>query len=396
MEREILYLKVPNFPVAVERLRDPTLRGKPLAVCTAGPGANPLQAVSREAREEGLFRGMPRREAVRACPGLRLLPPDPAGYHRVSAALFQLLSGRAPLVEPVRPGSLFLDLSGTRRLLGPTRDQAWSIRKEIRDRLELAACLGMATSKLVSRVAVKAAPWEGLCDVFPGEERHFLEPLDVTVLPAAHPCSTAERLRELNIRKVKHLLPVPMAALRLAFGREALTLFRQVRGLDASPVRPPSLTPHIVEEETLPEESNEDGVLLFVLRGLAEQAGARLRSMRAETGRLEVEIQYADGVSSRRTARLHPPCRLDLPLFHTARTLLEQAAGRRVRLRRITLTCLDLRLGSVQEDLFPPEALYSAAALHSQALQGAVDGIRNRFGREALRWGRTPPCRPGR
>lgn len=387
MEREILYLKVPGFPVAVERLRDPSLWGKPLAVCTGGPGANPLLAVSREARDEGLFRGMPRRDAIRICPGLRLLPPDPARYREASTALFRLLAGRAPLVEPARPGSLFLDLSGTRRLLGPTRDQAWSIRQEIRTRLQLTACLGMATSKLVSRVAVKAAPGEGLCDVFPGGEEHFLAPMDVGVLPAARPAATAGRLRELNIRKVKHLLPVPMAALRLAFGRQALPLFHQVRGLDDSPVRPPSGAPCVVEEETLAEESNEDSELFLVVRGLAEQAGSRLRAMRAETGRLELEIQYADGVTARRTARIHPPCHLDRTLFHSARALLEQAAGRRVRLRRVALHCLDLRLGALQEDLFPPEVLFSEAALRREALQQALDRIRHRFGREALRWG---------
>ncbi len=389
MERKILYLKVPAFPVAVERLLDPSLRGRPLAICAAGPGANPLQALSGEARREGLFRGMPRRQALSVFPGLRILPPDPARYQRTAAALFRLLAGHSPLVEPARPGSFFLDLSGTRRLAGPARDQAWTIRREIREGLELTACLGMATSKLMSRVAVKAAPSEGLCDVFPGGERQFLEPLDVTVLPAARPASTAERLRELNIRKGKHLLGVPMPALRLAFGRDGLTLFRQVRGLDASPVRTPSRVPRVTEEETLPEESNEDGVLLLVLRGLSEEAGRRLRSMRAETGRVEVEVLYADGMPARRTARIRPPSRLDLPLYRAARDLLEQTVRRRVRLSRITLHCLELRLDPGQGELFPPEVLFPAADLSRQSLQQAMDVIRNRFGTEAIRWGHT-------
>jgi DNA polymerase IV len=392
MERKILYLKVPSFPVAVERLRDPSLRGFPLAVCGAGPGPNPLQTVSREARREGLCRGMPRQQALSLCPGLRLLPPDPALYQRTADSLFRLLSGHSPLVEPARPGSLFLDLSGTRRLFGPARDLAWKIRREIRGRLELTVCLGMATNKLMSRIAVKAAPAEGLCDVFPGGEQPFLEPLAISVLPAARPLWTAEQLRELNIERVKHLVPVPMPALRLAFGRTGLSLFRQARGLDASPVRTPSRAPRVTEEETLTEESNEDTVILLALRGLAEEAGNRLRSMQADTGRVEVEIQYADGIQARRTARIRPAAHRDLALFLAARELLEQAAQRRVRLRRITLHCLDLRVGSGQGELFPAAEFLPPAELRREALQQAVDGIRQRFGKEAVRWA-GPPAR---
>ncbi len=292
-------------------------------------------------------------------------------------------------MQPARPGALYLDLSGTRRLFGPARDRAWKIRREVRERLELTACLGMATNKLMSRIAVKAAPTSDLCDVFPGGEQHFLEPLGVSVLPAARPGPEAERLRELNIEKVTHLLSVPMPALRLAFRRAGPALFRQARGLDASPVRTPSRSLHITEEETLPGESNEDALLLFVLRGLAEDAGRRLRLMQAAAGRVEVEIQYTDGVLARRACRVRPPACLDLFLFRTAHELLDQAVRRRVRLRRIALHCREIRQVSGQGELFPAEALFSSAVLNGKALQQAVDEIRERFGKKAVRWGET-------
>jgi len=387
MERDVLYLKIPDFPVAVERLRDASLRGRPVAVCAAGPGPGRLQAISAEAREAGLFRGMPRQQARRSCPGLRILPPDPALYQRAGASLFRLLSDRAPLVEPARPGALYLDLSGTRRLFGPARDRAWQIRKEVRERLGLSACLGMASNKLMSRIAVKAAPSSVLCDVFPGGERHFLEPLEVRVLPSARPDPAAERLRELNIERVTHLLAVPLPALRLAFGRSGPALFRQARGLDASPVRPPPRTLRITEEETLPGESNEDALVLFVLQGLAEEAGRRLRLLQAAAGRMEVEARYADGATARRAGRMHPPACLDRDLFHTAQDLLEQAVRRRVRLRGIALHCLEIRGPSGPGGLFPEEDLLSPADRNRRALQQAVDSIRGRFGNEAVRWG---------
>ena len=387
MEREILYLKVPCFPVSVERLRDPSLGERPVAICAAGSGRSLLQTVSTEARREGLFKGMPRHEALRTCPGLKILPPDPALYNRAAGSLFQLLTAHSPLVEPARPGSLFLDLSGTRRLFGPARDLAWKLRKEVHIRLGLGVRLGMAANKLMSRIAVRVIPENGLCDVFPGGERHFLEPQDVSVLPAARPVVQAERLRDLNIEKVIHLLPVPLPALRLAFGRVGLPLFRQARGLDASPVRIPPRVPRITEEETLPEESNEDAFLLSVLQGLAEGVGERLRGMKATAGRVELEIQYADTNLARRACRLFPPAELDLSLFQAAHRLLIQAVQRRVRIRRITLHCTQLAHLSGQMELFPADPL-SPFFQREKALQQTVDEIRSRFGKKMIWRGR--------
>lgn len=387
MQREILYLKVPSFPVAVELLRDASLRGRPVAICSAGPGRTLLQAVSPEGRREGLYKGMLRQEALRSCPGLRLLPPNPELYLRITSLLFGLLAAYTPLVEPTQPGALFLDLSGTRRLFGPARDLAWKVRKEIRERVGLEPRLGLAGNKLLSRIATRVTPASSLCDVFPGGEQHFLEPLDVTVLPALHAPSSTERVRELNIEKVSHLLPIQLPALQLAFGRNGLALYRQARGLDVSPVRPPSRTPRITEEETLPEESNEDALLFAVLQGLAEEAGRRLRQMKATAGRMELEIQYADTVLAQRACRLRPPVHLDASLFQSACGLLELAARRRVRVRRITIHCTRIEVQPLQGTLFPDEILFSLA-WREEALQHALDEIRERFGKEVIQKGK--------
>jgi DNA polymerase-4 len=386
MQREILYLKVPSFPVAVEQLRDSSLRGRPVAICATGPGRTLLRAVSPEARREGLFKGMLRQEALRACPGLRLLPPNPELCVRFTRLLFGLLAAYTPLVEPSRPGSLFLDLSGTRRLFGPARDLASKARKEILKRVGLEPRLGLAANKLLSRIATKVSPESSLCDVFPGGERHFLEPLDVTVLPAVRAPNCAERAQELNIEKVSHLLPIELPALQLAFGRHSLALYRQARGLDVSPVRPPSRCPRITEEETLPEESNEEALLLTVLKGLAEEAGRRLRHMKATAGRMELELQYADTVLAQRACRLQPPTHLDASLFQEACRLLELAAQRRVRIRRLTIHCTQIVIQALQPALFPDDLLFSFA-WRQEALQQALDEIRDRFGKKAIQQG---------
>lgn len=395
MEREILFLKIPSFPIALERARDPSLRGRPVAVCQAGTGGQGLlQAVSAEARREGLFKGMPRRKALEQCPGLRIVRPDPALYLRAAGALFGLLSNYSPLVEPARPGALFLDLSGTGRLFGPARDLAWKIRGEVARRLNLEPRLGMATNKLLSRIATKVLAGSGLCDVFPGGESHFLGPLDVELLPAARPPERAERLRELNLRRVEDLLAVPLRALEVAFGSAAvsLSLYRQARGLDASPVRPPRQTPRVTEEETLAEESNEDACLLAALQGLAEGAGRRLREMRALARRMEIEVEYADGVLAAGMARLVPPADLDGRLAEAARGLFERMVRRRVRVRRIALHCTELVPVPRQLSLFGPEELAECQLAEEEAVGGCRGSGLWGWGH----WGQRPGVGGGR
>ena len=112
-------------------------------------------------------------------PGLEASPPEPRTLREDHKAPLRPSAAYTPLVEPTRPGSLFLDLSGTHRLFGPARDLAAKARKEIRNRVGLEPRLGLAANKLLSRIATKVTPESSLCDVFPGGERHFLEPLDM-------------------------------------------------------------------------------------------------------------------------------------------------------------------------------------------------------------------------
>ena len=134
----------------------------------------------------------------------------------------------------------------------------------------------------------------------------------------------------------------------------------------------------------MPEESNEDALLAAVLQGLTEEAGRRLRQMKATAGRMELEIQYADTVLAQRACRLRPPAHLDAPLFQSACHLLELAAQRRVRIRRIAIHCTQIEVQPLQGALFPDDVLFSLA-WREEALQYALDEIRERFGKGKAR-----------
>ncbi|MBP1625137.1 MAG: dinB, partial [Acidobacteria bacterium] len=165
MEREIIYLTVPAFPVAVERVVHPDLRGRPVVVAPPGVARSIVTALSPEAWDAGIRKGMAVAKAMRYCRNTIVLPPNESLYLRASRAIFKVLENFSPLLEPSGHGHAYMDITGTGRLFGPPRDTAWMAQKEIRQRLRLDAALGVASNKMVSKIASEVIRPSGLQDV---------------------------------------------------------------------------------------------------------------------------------------------------------------------------------------------------------------------------------------
>jgi len=409
VDRSILHVDVVAFPIAVERVIDPGLRDRPVIVAPPGGARATILAASPEAVRNGVRAGMPVRTAGRRCPGVVLLPVNEPLYQRAAAAIVALLQAYSPLVEPTVPGQSYLDLTGTGRLFGHAADVAAGIRREIAGRLRLPATVGVATNKLVSRVAARVIRPDGLCDIFPGGEAPFLEPLPVGFLPGAASPKARVRFEDLGITRVGDLLRLSLLQIRIAFGRNGGRLHRQASGIDDSPVRPPERCRAVMEQETLAEDSNVRAVLHQVLWRLGERAGARLRRLGATPRRLQLTIRYSDAVTATGSVLLPVPTAAELPLFAAAQTLLARVLSRRVRVRTIALGCSDFVRGPRQLTLFDPQEFDAPAAdrpvacdpAHAggrrigaaETLAGAIDRIRGRFGTESIVWGRLVPSR---
>jgi DNA polymerase-4 len=410
VDRSVLYVDIAAFPIAVEQVIAPVLRDRPVAVAPPGSARASILAASLEAEREGIRPGMSVQAALRGCPGLRVLPTNEPLYRRAAAAILSLLGGYSPLVEPATWGQTFLDLTGTGRLFGDVKDVAARIRREIEGRLRLRSTVGVATNKLVSRVAARVIRPDGLCDIFPGAESSFLAPLPVILLPEAE-AMEPRRFEDLGIVRVHDLLDLSAPQLRVAFGWRGERLHRQALGIDDAPVRPPETLPSIREEETLAEDSNEEAVLLRALCRLCERAGARLRELRVTPARLRVAIRYAGALTVQREGRLVPPTSASLRLFQAARDLLERARSRRERVRIIELHLFHFGRGPRQLFLFGPEALDGGTgggapspsatsaetvvrrAGAAEVLAEAIGRIRGRFGEAAVVPGRLLPGR---
>jgi DNA polymerase-4 len=384
MLRSVLCVDVPAFPVAVARVVDPTLRGRPVLIAPEGSSRALVLAASDEALREGVWPGMPVPAALRRCPGAILKGADDDLDRRASAAVLGLLGGFTPLLEPSARGRAFLDLTGTVRLFGQAPDAAARIRREIARRLRLNATVGVATNKLVSHVAARVIRPDGLYDIFPGSEAVFLAPLPVRVLPGARAAAGDVRFEDLGIARIGDLRALSAEQARLAFGGRGERLRRQASGIDDAPVRPPERAPSVAEDETLLEPANDEAALGAVLLGLCERAGARLRRQGTVAGRLRLGLRHADEVWARGETVLRPPLAADLDLFARARALFARVRTRRVAVRYVEVRLVDLDRSPRQLELFGPRALDGEAVRVAEA----IDRIRDRYGAAAIAWGR--------
>jgi DNA polymerase IV len=376
MEREIIYLTIPGFPVAVERVIRPELRGRPVVVAPLGALRSVVTALSSEAWSAGVRKGMALSKAVRYCRDAIVLPPNEPLYLRASRAMFRVLESFSPVLEPSGHGHVYLDITGTGRLLGPPRDTAWRAQKEVRCQLHLNSSLGVASNKMVSRIASEVLPHPfGLQDVPHGDESSFISPLPVRLLPGIG-LQTEAQMKDLNIRIVRDIAAMEVHHLALAFGRFGFVLHQRALGIDTAPVTPARSVPALEEETILPEDSNDYGLLGRVLRDLCDSAGAQLRERKQRAGRVELRIRYSDYREDETRFKMSPPTQSSSGLYARALPALDFVLKRRTRVRSVHLRLTDLSFGLVQLDLFAdtkPE--------RRTRLEFALDSLRRRYGK---------------
>ncbi len=378
MDREIIYLTVPAFPVAVERVIHPELRGQPVVVSPLGAARSIVTALSPEAWNAGIRKGMAVAKAMRCCRSTIVLPPNESLYLRASRAIFKVLESFSPVLEPSGHGHAYMDITGTGRLFGPPRDTAWKAQKEIRRQLHLDAALGVASNKMVSKIASEVIRPAGLQDVPHGDESAFLSPLPVRLLPGVGP-QTERQFDDFNIRIIHDVAAMRLDLLTLAFGRFGFVLHQRAQGIDRTPVYPLRTVPALEQEKVLPEDSNDYNVLKSVLLDLCERAGRHLREKKQCAGRMELRIRYADYREDGHRLQLRPPLQSSSVMYTRTLLLLDAVLKRRTRVRSMNLCLTELSPGSAQLELFT-----DPAPERRLRLEFAIDALRNRYGNSII------------
>ena len=393
MDRQIVCFAIPSLEIALARLSQLSLRTRPLAVAAIDTPRALLREVSTEAEREGLYVGMALDRARHLCPSLHVSPPNPRQVATANHSILSVIQRYAPTWEPFLPGSLMMDLTGTTRLFGSACDVAAKIQVDVLTQFHLEGVAGVGTNKLVAQTAATLVEPSELYDVRSGSERLFMSPLSIRTLPGVHrPCMriVLKRLDDLNLRSLGDVADSPLDALEVVLGNYAGQLSRWAQGIDPTPVLPPVAHPALNDTITLNPDEVDDARLQRRLADSLQQLCRTLRSQRRICGGLSLTLRYSDQREVTTKARVIPETCWEIDLSGLLQGLFQRAFRRRIRLRMMTVTLTDLTGFAEQGSLFeerPPEEQW--ARNRSQRLAVALDHLHQRFGEQAIRYGRT-------
>jgi DNA polymerase IV len=374
--RTILHVDLDAFFAAVEQRDRPELRGKPVIVGGGGPNQRGVvSTASYEARRFGVHSAMPLREAGRLCPDGIFLPVNGAKYVAVSREVMAILRRFTPLVEPVSIDEAFLDVTGSRALFGDGETIARRIKEAVHAETDLTISVGVATTKLVAKIASDLRKPDGLVVVPPGEEAAFLEPLAITRLWGVG-AKSAAALREYGVRTIGDLAALPADLLVRRFGKHGASLGERARGLDADPVSGRDPAKSIGHEHTFDVDTSDREVIERTILGMAEGVAGRLRDSGVKASTVTVKIRDSSFRTITRQRTLPEATDLTEPIFRTALELARpEVRGLRIRLLGVTASGLGER-----DQL----ALFGADDPRRRRVVEAADEVRHRFGERAI------------
>ncbi len=408
MTRAILHVDMDAFFAGVEVLDNPALKGKPVVVGGSPESHGVVAAASYEARAFGIKSAMPMATALRLCPEAVRVGARHNRYAEVSRTVFEILRRFTPLVEPVSVDEAYLDVTGSGRLLGDAGKIARRIkctvaeeigRARYRARLPvrrtnapgLTCSIGVATTKLVAKIASDFDKPNGLTVVEPGQEADFLAPMDIRKLPGVGP-KTAKSLLAMGVRTLGELARYPADVLEERFGSVGPDLAARARGEDDSAVAGGGEPAKQISSETTLKDFTDDlDEIDRILLDLAEKVARRAREAETEGRTVTLKLRDDKFRTRTRAETLKQPTDMAREIAAAARSLYRKnrpAKGRKVRLLGVALSKL-APAGSGQAELFVDEARE-----RQRRAEKAVDAIRKAMGKDAVKRGRFLDARP--
>ena len=386
MPRTILHLDLDAFFCAVEETRDPTLRGKAFAVGGKPNERGVVASCSYAARMFGVRSAMPMVRALRLCPQLIIVSSRHRIYSEVSKQVMARLNKLTPLVEQISIDEAFLDISDINE--SPER-LARGLQAGIRNELNLPCSIGIATNKLVAKIATEVgkkgaksgSPPFALTIVPAGEEAAFMAPLPAEMLWGVGP-KTSARLNELGIHTIGDIAKWPEGEMIRLFGENGRELSRHAKGIDDRPIVTERETKSISQEETFVRDVRDDKSLEKTLREQAAEVARQLRKNNLAGTTIKLKIRWPDFTTLTRQMTLSQPTDQSEEISKVALDLMRavRKSGQAVRL-----------IGVGVSGLGPPIrqlSLWDTGSEKSRRLQEAVDALKEKYGDKAIHQGK--------
>jgi len=369
MQRIIAHFDLDSFFVSVEVINDPSLKGKPVIV--GGKDRGVVAACSYEARKFGIHSAMPSKKAQQLCPQAIFVKGHHSEYSRYSRWVTQIIASKAPLFEKASVDEFYLDLTGMDKFFNPLQ---WTIdlRKEIMNETGLPISFGLASSKLLAKIATNKAKPNGYLQIPFGKEKDFLAPLSATEIPGVGE-QTKLVLQGMGIFTINDIYTAGEKMLEERLGKWGTDLWQKSQGIHHSEVTPYHEAKSISSENTFEENKTDITFLKAELVRLTEKICYELRQDGKVAGCIAVKIRYPDFETTTRQTTI-PYTSADDEIILVVKDLFLKLYKKGMAVRLLGVRLSELTNDAVQTNLFNDTE-------RKADLYKAIDEVKNRFGK---------------
>jgi DNA polymerase-4 len=371
--RTIAHFDLDSFFVSVERIKNPSLIGKPVIVGGMSE-RGVVAACSYEARAFGVSSAMPGKMAKRLCPDAIWIRGDFESYVKYSDMVTNLMESNLPLLEKASIDEFYADLTGMDKYFGSYK-YATELRQRVKKDTGLTISLGMSSGKTISKVATNECKPNNQKLIPLGEERSFLSPLAISKMPMIGKV-TGQQLRNMGITSIGMLAEMPKKMVQAVLGQNGVSLWDRANGIDNSPVVPYHDQKSMSKEMTFDKDTTDVNLLRSILVKMTEELCYDLRRKNRCVGQLSVKIRYSNFDTHLRQLSVSYTANDD-QLQEKALEIFEKLYDRRLLIRLIGVKFGKLVPGYSQITLFDKSA-------HMADLYQAMDCIRHKHGIKAV------------
>ncbi len=382
MERKIIHVDLDAFFCAVEELYDPSLVGTPFAVGGSPDKRGVISSCSYAARQLGIRSAMPSARALKIYPPLKIIHPRHHQYSDISDQVMALVHNLSPDVEQISVDEAFIDVSDLKE---GGFQLAQQLQNTIHEKMKLPCSLGVATNKLVAKIANDVGkksnksnrPPNAITVVPPGEEAAFLSPLPVDMLWGVGP-KTSQYLEKLGIRTIGDLASWNLNDLTERFGKMGQELNLRAQGIDTRPITVTQEIKSISQETTFSKDIDDKAILKKTISNLAEHVGQRLRRSGYHCSTIKLKIRWQDFTTLTRQTTLDKPTDQDKIIIGCSYQLFENVwhSGKKVRLLGVGVSGLNFSPAQL--------SLWDHTSEKDRHLQDAIDQLRTRYGNRII------------
>ncbi len=378
--RTIFHLDLDAFFVSVERILDPSLKGKPVIV-GGDPkyGRGVVAACSYEARQFGLHSAMPIRTAYRLCPHGIYIHGSHKEYSLYSKAVKNVLEKYAPIVQQASIDEFYMDFTGCSNIYGSLFAFASFLQKEIWEKLSLPCSIGIGSNKTIAKIGSDCLKPDGITYIFPGMEKEFLAPMPVETIPGVGKVTLSD-LHSKGIYRIGDITSLPQDYFAAAFGKYGIDLYRKACGEGSEYLTIKYEQKSISHERTFGEDVTSKQFLKEKLFKLTQMVCQDLRDIDWLASTINIKLRYSDFKTLNRSITIKPTDD-DRIVFEAAWNMLIKAHTRRIAVRLIGVGVSKFSKFSEQGELFEWEELKRRKMLR------VVTKLRDRYGFEIVHFG---------